>query len=219
MSAYDPVIRVAVLIGYLCGSITFGLLFTYAAGLGDIRKIGSGNIGATNVLRTGNKKLAAATLLADGLKATIPILIARYYWGDGAGVAVAIGAFVGHIFPVWLRFKGGKGVATFIGVLLGLYWPAGVAFCLIWLAMAFTFKYSSLSALTASALVGLGLLVKAVTLSAPGDAPSAANNLNLGIVVLVLAALVFFTHRENIKRLLSGTEPKIGQGKKPAETA
>ncbi len=120
MSAYDPLIRVAVILGYLCGSIPFGLLITWAAGLGDIRAIGSGNIGATNVLRTGRKGLALATLLADGLKALIPILIVRHYLDDGAGVAVGLGAFLGHLFPVWLKFKGGKGVATYIGVLLGL---------------------------------------------------------------------------------------------------
>jgi len=219
MSAYDPLIRVAIVLGYLCGSIPFGLLFTRMAGLGDIRAIGSGNIGATNVLRTGNRWLALATLLADGLKATIPILIARAWWGDGAGVAVGLGAFIGHLFPLWLKFRGGKGVATYIGVLLGLYWPAGVAFCLIWLAVAWRFKYSSLSALTAATVVAIGTLILSVTLHTDETAPSAAPDLKLGVVFLVLAALIFFTHRGNLRRLMSGTEPKIGAGKAAVSTA
>jgi glycerol-3-phosphate acyltransferase PlsY len=213
MSAYDPLIRVAVILGYLCGSIPFGLIFTRMAGLGDIRAIGSGNIGATNVLRTGNRWLALATLLADGLKATIPILIARATWGDGAGVAVGLGAFIGHVFPLWLKFKGGKGVATYIGVLLGLYWPAGIAFCLIWLIMAWRFRYSSLSALTAATIVAIGTLSLSITVRTDETAPSAAPNVTLGVVFLVLAALIFFTHRANVQRLIGGTEPKIGAGK------
>jgi glycerol-3-phosphate acyltransferase PlsY len=220
MSAYDPVIRLAILVGYLCGSIPFGLLFTRMAGLGDIRSIGSGNIGATNVLRTGRRGLAAATLIADALKATIPIVLARIYFGDGPAVAVALGAFVGHIFPVWLRFKGGKGVATYIGVLLGLYWPAGVIFCLIWLVMAYLFKYSSLSALIAAVVVAIATLVASVTLRADTIEPSAAPDVSLGIVFGVLALLIIFTHRANIARLVAGTEPKIGAARTaPKDTA
>lgn len=218
MSAYDPIIRVAVLIGYLAGSIPFGLLFTWAAGLGDIRAIGSGNIGATNVLRTGNKVLAAATLAADMLKATIVIICVRYAWGEGAAVAAGLGAFIGHVFPVWLRFKGGKGVATFIGVQLGLYWPAAVAFCVLWLLVAFIFRISSLAALIASVLTPLGVLALAVSVPAGGSEPSSAPNVSLGVVLLVLAAFVFFTHRANIARLLAGTEPHIG-GTKTAAAA
>jgi glycerol-3-phosphate acyltransferase PlsY len=218
MSAYDPAVRLAIIAGYLCGSIPFGLLLTWAAGLGDIRAIGSGNIGATNVLRTGNKLLAAATLLADVLKATIPILVARYLAGDGAAVACGLGAFLGHLFPLWLKFKGGKGVATYIGVLLGLYWPASVAFCLVWLLMATLFKYSSLAALVASILVAIATLLSSVTLVTDGAAPSSAPDLKLGIVFAVLALAIIFTHRANIARLLAGTEPKIGAGKTPGET-
>jgi glycerol-3-phosphate acyltransferase PlsY len=219
MSAYDPVIRAAVLIGYLCGSIPFGLIFTRMAGLGDIRSIGSGNIGATNVLRTGNRWLALATLLADCLKAVIPIVLARLYFGDGAAVATGLGAFVGHVFPVWLRFKGGKGVATYIGVLFGLYWPAGIAFCLIWLAVAIVFKVSSLAALSASTVVAIGALILSVTLTTDGSAPSAAPDLKLGVVFSVLGALIFFTHRANLQRLVAGTEPRIGAGKTTPKNA
>ncbi|MDR3497065.1 MAG: glycerol-3-phosphate 1-O-acyltransferase PlsY [Ancalomicrobiaceae bacterium] len=218
MSAYDPIIRVAVLIGYLAGSIPFGLLFTWAAGLGDVRAIGSGNIGATNVLRTGNKPLAAATLLADVLKGTVVILVMRYTWGEGAAIAAGIGAFIGHIFPVWLRFKGGKGVATYIGVQLGLYWPAAIAFCLIWLATAWLFRISSLAALTAATLTPIGVLALSVTLAAGGEAPSSAPQVSLGVVLVVLSAFVFFTHRANIARLIAGTESRISLGKKPAAT-
>ena len=212
MSASVSLICVAGLFGYLCGSIPFGLIFTRAAGLGDIRAIGSGNIGATNVLRTGNRWLAAATLLADGLKATLPILVARYFASDSAAVATGLCAFLGHLFPVWLRFKGGKGVATYIGVLLGLYWPAGIVFCLIWLGMAFTFKYSSLAALSASAIVALGTLLISWALPAGGSVPISAPDLTLGVVFVVLTIFVFLTHRTNLQRLIGGTEPKIGAG-------
>jgi glycerol-3-phosphate acyltransferase PlsY len=216
MLAFDPIIFVAIAIGYLCGSVPFGLLLTRLAGLGDIRSIGSGNIGATNVLRTGNKWLALATLLADGLKATIPILIVRDVFGDGAALATGLGAFIGHVFPVWLRFNGGKGVATYIGILFGLYWPAGVAFCLIWLAVAYLFKYSSLSALSASAIVALGTLILSVAFTTHGAASPAVPDLKRGIIFVVLAIIIFFTHRANLQRLVAGTEPKIGAGKKPA---
>lgn len=194
-------ILAALVLGYALGSIPFGLVLTRAAGLGDIRSIGSGNIGATNVLRTGRKGLALATFLGDALKGTVAILVARWFAGEGAAMAAAVGAFLGHVFPVWLGFKGGKGVATYIGCLLGLYWPAALAFCAVWLAMAFTFRISSLSALTASVVVPLGLF-----LGGWASGP-------LTLVLVALAALVWFRHEENIRRLLAGTEPRI-KGKK-----
>ena len=140
----------ALLLGYLLGSIPFGLILTKLAGTQDLRSIGSGNIGATNVLRTGRKGLAAATLLCDMLKGTAAVIIAGYYGGPDAAMLAALGAFLGHLFPVWLKFQGGKGVAVYIGVLLGLFWPAAVVFCVLWLATAATSRYSSLSALVAS---------------------------------------------------------------------
>jgi glycerol-3-phosphate acyltransferase PlsY len=186
----------ALLFGYLLGSIPFGLIFTRMAGLGDVRKIGSGNIGATNVLRTGRKGLAAATLLADALKGTAAVLVAAQ-WGPQFAMLAALGAFLGHLFPVWLGFKGGKGVATFIGVLIGLKPLAALVFCAIWLAVAFASKYSSLSALVASAATPIILWL----LGEPGMA---------GIAV-VLVALLWWKHGQNISRLLAGTEGKIGQ--------
>ncbi|MGF9758016.1 glycerol-3-phosphate 1-O-acyltransferase PlsY [Microvirga sp. 0TCS3.31] len=186
----------ALLFGYLLGSIPFGLIFTRMAGLGDVRKIGSGNIGATNVLRTGRKGLAAATLIADALKGAAAVLIATQ-WGPQFATVAALGAFLGHLFPVWLGFKGGKGVATFIGVLIGLKPLAALIFCLIWLGVAFASKYSSLSALVASAATPIILLL----LGEPGMA---------GIAV-VLVALLWWKHGQNISRLLAGTEGKIGQ--------
>jgi glycerol-3-phosphate acyltransferase PlsY len=186
----------ALLFGYLLGSIPFGLILTRMAGLGDVRKIGSGNIGATNVLRTGRKGLAAATLLADALKGTAAVLVAAQ-WGPQFAMMAALGAFLGHLFPVWLGFKGGKGVATFIGVLIGLKPLAALIFCLIWLGVAFASKYSSLSALVASAATPIVLWL----LGEPGMA---------GIAV-VLVALLWWKHGQNISRLLAGTEGKIGQ--------
>ncbi len=183
-------------LGYLLGSIPFGLLLTRAAGLGDVRAIGSGNIGATNVLRTGSKKLAAATLLLDGLKGTAAVLLARYVWGEAPAVLAGLFAFLGHIYPVWLRFKGGKGVATYIGVLAGLHWPAALTFCAIWLAVALTLKYSSLSALVASLAAPLVLWW--------------AGETTLAIVASLMTALLLWKHRANIARLMAGTEPKIG---------
>ena len=141
---------VALILGYLLGSIPFGLMLTKLAGTEDLRSIGSGNIGATNVLRTGRKGLAAATLLCDALKGTVAVVIAGYFGGPNAAMLAALGAFLGHLFPVWLKFKGGKGVAVYIGVLIGLFWPAAVVFCVLWLATAATTRYSSLSALVAS---------------------------------------------------------------------
>lgn len=198
--------------GYLLGSIPFGLILTRGAGLGDIRSIGSGNIGATNVLRTGNKKLAAATLLLDALKATVAVLIALTVVGPEAGLAAGVGAFLGHIFPVWLGFKGGKGVATFLGLLLGLYWPAFVFFALVWLAMAFAFRYSSLAALTASLVTPLGLIVlgKSPALQAMLPTPF-VSPLQMGVVTLVVAAMLWAKHHENIGKLLGGTESRIGE--------
>src|ERR1700724_1314697 len=141
---------VAFLIGYLFGSIPFGLVLTKLAGTQDLRSVGSGNIGATNVLRTGHKGLAAATLISDMLKGTIAVIIAGSFGGPNAAMLAALGAFLGHLFPVWLKFKGGKGVAVYIGVMLGLFWPAALVFCVLWLATAFTSRYSSLAALVAS---------------------------------------------------------------------
>ena len=186
----------ALVVGYLLGSIHFGFIFTRMAGLGDIRKVGSGNIGATNVLRTGRKGLAAATLVGDALKGTAAVLIARHF-GNDLGAVAALGAFLGHLFPVWLKFQGGKGVATFLGVLLGLQPLAALAFAVIWLALAYLTRYSSLSALVASAASPIVLWL----LGAPGTAG----------VAFVLAALLWWKHSENINRLLDGTEGKIGQ--------
>ncbi len=198
------VILVAAVFGYALGSIPFGLVLCRLAGLGDIRSIGSGNIGATNVLRTGRKGLALATFLGDALKGTVAILVSRYFAGEGAAMAAAVGAFLGHVFPVWLGFKGGKGVATYIGCLLGLFWPAAFAFGAVWLAMAFTFRISSLSALVASVVVPLGLFL--------GGWASGT----MTLVLAALAVLVWYRHKENIARLLAGTEPKIGKKKDAA---
>ena len=186
---------VSVLVGYLLGSIPFGLILTKLSGRGDVRKIGSGNIGATNVLRTGSKGLAALTLLFDVLKGTVPVLIGAYF-GPYAAMAGGLGAFLGHLFPVWLGFRGGKGVATYIGVLLGLYWPAALIFCAVWLAVASLSRYSSLSALIASALTPATLYF----LGAP----------DIAALFLLLTVLLWIMHRANIARLLSGQEGKIG---------
>lgn len=198
-ASVTPVMAIlAAILGYLSGSIPFGLLFTRWAGLGDVRSIGSGNIGATNVLRTGNKKVAGLTLLADVLKGTIPILIMRAAGGETAGLIAGLAAFAGHLFPVWLGFKGGKGVATNIGILFGLYWPLGLIFLAVWLVMAFLFRISSLSALTASALSPLW----AWFLGKP----------TFILPLAVLAILIWIMHRENIARLLKGEESKIKLG-------
>jgi len=194
----------AAVIGYLLGSIPFGLLLTRMAGLGDIRKIGSGNIGATNVLRTGNKGLALATLLLDGGKGAAAVLIARYFEPDLAVIAGAA-AFIGHLFPVWLKFKGGKGMATALGTLLALNWEVGVLCCLTWLLVALVFRYSSLSAL-------LSIAMSPVYAWFLGTTPEVWPQVYLS---LALAILVWIRHHENIRRLLKGQEPKIGR-KKPA---
>ncbi len=186
----------ALLFGYLLGSIPFGLVLTRAAGLGDVRKIGSGNIGATNVLRTGNKGLAAATLLLDALKGTAAVLIARY-WGAELALLAGLGAFLGHLFPVWLGFKGGKGVATYLGVLFAIAWQAGLVFAAVWLAVAAVTRYSSLAALIASVAAPLA----AWFLLGSGDR---------AVLLSIMTLLVFVKHSANISRLLSGRESKIG---------
>ena len=190
---------IALVGGYLIGSIPFGLLLTKAAGLGDIRKVGSGNIGATNVLRTGRKGLAAATLILDGLKGAVAVLLARYFLGD-QDLVVGTAAVLGHLFPVWLGFRGGKGVATGLGVLLAASWPVGLACCAIWLVAAKLLKMSSAAALTAFAAAPLFALV----LSSADHA----------LMALLIAVLVFWRHEANIRRLLAGTEPRIGKSTK-----
>lgn len=190
-------LALAALIGYLLGSIPFGLILTRMAGLGDVRKIGSGNIGATNVLRTGNKKLAAATLLLDALKGTAAVLVANALWGYEASLVAGFFAFLGHLFPVWLGFKGGKGVAVYIGVLLGAAPLMMLAFALVWLATAFITRYSSLSAL-------LAMLIITVALWVLGPEKTA-------LLVTLLSVISWWKHRENIARLLAGTESRIGQ--------
>ena len=187
---------IALVGGYLIGSIPFGLLLTKAAGLGDIRQVGSGNIGATNVLRTGRKGLAAATLILDGLKGAVAMLLARQFLGD-QDVVVGTAAVLGHLFPVWLGFRGGKGVATGLGVLLAAAWPVGLACCALWLVAAKLLKMSSAAALTAFAAAPLFALV----LSSADHA----------LMALLIAVLVFWRHEANIRRLLAGTEPRIGK--------
>ncbi|MGH7119893.1 MAG: glycerol-3-phosphate 1-O-acyltransferase PlsY [Acetobacteraceae bacterium] len=183
-------------IGYLIGSVPFGLLLTWAAGLGDIRRIGSGNIGATNVLRTGKRGLAAATLILDAGKGVVAVLVAARLFGSGAALAGGFGAMIGHVAPVWLGFRGGKGVATGLGVLLAAFWPVGVLACAIWAGVAAIFRFSSLSALCAFAA--------APVLSA------LFSEWRLAALSLLLALVVFVRHGQNIRRLLGGTEPKIG---------
>ncbi|MEA2882656.1 MAG: acyl phosphate:glycerol-3-phosphate acyltransferase [Bradyrhizobium sp.] len=187
----------AIVVGYLLGSIPFGLLLTRFAGTEDLRSIGSGNIGATNVLRTGRKGLAAATLLGDLLKGTAAVLIAGTFGGAEAAMLAGLGAFLGHLFPVWLKFKGGKGVATYIGVLIGLFWPAAAVFCLVWLATAVTSRYSSLAGLVAGVVTPIFLW----WFGHPA----------LASLFALMTLLLFWVHRENIKRLQAGTEGKIGQ--------
>lgn len=189
------------LMGYLLGSIPFGLLLTRAAGLGDIRNVGSGNIGATNVLRTGRKGLAAATLVLDALKGVAAVLIAKQI-GEIAAIGAAAGAVLGHMFPVWLGFKGGKGVATTLGIMWGLSWVVGAIACAAWLLFAALFRFSSLAAL-------LSVVIAAIAAWFLTD-PRAA------ILLVLLVPLVWVRHHENIARLLNGTEPKIGQRKAEA---
>ena len=182
--------------GYLCGSIPFGILLTRLAGAPDLREIGSGNIGATNVLRTGRKDLAGATLLGDTLKVTIAVMVAGYIFNRDCAFLAALGAFLGHLVPVWLKFRGGKGVATYIGVLFGLAWPAAVFFCAVWLTIASVTRYSSLAALVASAATPIFLWLV-------GDGRGAE-------VFLLLSILLWVMHRANIVRLWRRSEGKIG---------
>jgi acyl phosphate:glycerol-3-phosphate acyltransferase len=197
MSAIMPVFAYAAafVFGYLCGSIPFGFLLTRLTGEPDLRTVGSGNIGATNVLRTGRKGLAAATLVGDALKGTAAVLIAAHVLDRDCAMVAAIGAFLGHLFPVWLKFRGGKGVATYIGLLIGLNWPAAIFFCVVWLAIAAVARYSSLAALVASAATPFFLWFL-------GDAQGAR-------VFAVLSILLWIMHRANIARLWRGTEGKI----------
>lgn len=188
-------------LGYVSGSIPFGILFTRAAGLGDVRAIGSGNIGATNVLRTGNKAVAALTLLADLLKGTFPVTFAFAAGGETAALAAGLGAFIGHLFPVWIGFKGGKGVATFIGILFGLAPIAGFMFIIVWAISALAFRISSLAALTATVAVGFFALI--------------ASPPQMSASILLMGLLIFWRHRENIARLRKGQEARINlSGKK-----
>jgi len=200
-----PLSVLAIAFGYLLGSIPFGILITRSAGTTDIRSIGSGNIGATNVLRTGRKDLAAATLLGDALKGTVAVLIARALFGTEAGLIAGVGAFLGHLWPVWLGFKGGKGVATFLGVTLALFWPAALVFAAVWLLVAAVFRYSSLAALIAALATPLAAYLL-------GDAKTA-------LVLAGLALLLWIKHSANISRLLAGTEGRIGAKTPPPGAA
>ncbi len=182
--------------GYLLGSIPFGLILTKLSGGGDLRKIGSGNIGATNVLRTGNKGLAVLTLVLDAAKGAAAVWLGAQF-GPGAAMLAGLGAFLGHLFPVWLGFRGGKGVATYIGVTLGLYWPAALAFCVLWLLVAVTTRYSSLAALVASAATVAGLAL--------------TDHWPLVALFGVLTILLYIRHAANIRRLMKGEETRIGQ--------
>ncbi|MFA7307180.1 MAG: glycerol-3-phosphate 1-O-acyltransferase PlsY [Hyphomicrobium sp.] len=191
-----PVLLIAFGLGYALGSIPFGLLLTRLAGLGDVRQIGSGNIGATNVLRTGRKGLAAATLLLDAAKGAAAVLIAHAAFGPTAATVAGFGALLGHIFPVWLKFKGGKGVATFLGVLIALAWQLAAIFAIVWLAVAATTRISSLAALVATVAVPVAAYVLGYN--------------EIAIVSALMAAIILIKHRGNIRRLLAGEEPKIG---------
>lgn len=187
-------------LGYLSGSIPFGLVVSKAAGLGDVRQIGSGNIGATNVLRTGSKLIAGITLLLDMVKGFVPVFVALKLWNLDAAIVAGAAALAGHILPVWLGFKGGKGVATFIGVLAGLYWPLAALFILVWIVVAAASRRSSLSALAATTIVAI-----ASWFLTPG---------HLSIALLIIAVVIFITHRANVQRLLRNQEPTISLSKK-----
>jgi acyl phosphate:glycerol-3-phosphate acyltransferase len=191
-------------LAYLLGSVPFGILVTRAMGLGDLRQIGSGNIGATNVLRTGNKGAAAATLVLDGAKGAVAVLVARWLLAEDAAQVAGLAAFLGHLFPVWLKFKGGKGVATFLGVLIALGWKLGLAVCATWFLAALLTRTSSIAALMAAASTALWILV--------------FGEYRLLLLVLVLTILIYVRHAENLKRIKAGTEPRIGQKNKAAET-
>ena len=194
LATIAPVLAVA--LGYLLGSIPFGVILTRLAGAGDLRQIGSGNIGATNVLRTGRKGLAAATLLLDLLKGAAAVWIAQTIW-PGLGVLAAAGAFVGHCYPVWLKFRGGKGVATLMGIVLALHWPCGLVFAAVWLGLLALLRVSSLAGMAAA-------------MSAPVSA-ALMDRFDLTMLLVALAAIVLWKHRENIERLMAGTEPRVGR--------
>ena len=198
-----PILLAAVLLAYLLGSIPFGVVMSRLFGLGDLRKIGSGNIGATNVLRTGNKGAAALTLLLDAAKGGVAVWLARELTGaEGTAQLAGAAAFIGHIFPIWLGFKGGKGVATFLGTILVAAWPVGLAACAIWLVVAFASRYSSASALVAAATSPVVALL--------------LGRSEVWVLCAFLAAAIWITHRENIRRLMAGTESKIGKKAKAA---
>jgi acyl phosphate:glycerol-3-phosphate acyltransferase len=186
----------ALILGYLLGSIPFGLLLTKAAGLGDVRGIGSGNIGATNVLRTGNKGLAALTLVLDAAKGAVAVLAAEHFFGEGPAYLAALGALAGHVFPVWLQFKGGKGVATFLGILAALAWQAAAVFAALWLAIALSTRFSSLAAIVATAATPFAVW--------------ASGHREFAVIAGVMSVIILLKHRGNLRRLLAGEEPKIG---------
>ncbi|SMC65244.1 glycerol-3-phosphate 1-O-acyltransferase PlsY [Primorskyibacter flagellatus] len=197
----SAILMVWAIIGYLLGSVPFGMVITRAMNLGNLREIGSGNIGATNVLRTGNKGAALATLLLDGAKGAVAVLIARLLAGDDAAQIAGLAAFVGHCWPVWLGFRGGKGVATFLGLMLALAWPVGLACCATWAAAFAATRISSAGALTAAASTALWVLI--------------LGPFRIFVLALILTGLVFLRHSANIVRLRAGTEPKVGQKKTP----
>jgi glycerol-3-phosphate acyltransferase PlsY len=216
---FPDLVLVILPLSYLLGSIPFGLVLTKLAGYGDIRKIGSGNIGATNVLRTGNKKLALATLMLDGGKGAVAVLLASYMMTYDAALYAACGAFIGHLFPVWLKFKGGKGVATTLGILLALEPALGAICCAVWLAIAVLFRFSSLAALTA---IGISPVLAWLFFRKPSSFTDADGSyvvlLNqhteyLAALCAFFTAFVFYKHNDNIRRLLKGKEPKIGKKK------
>lgn len=195
----------ALALGYAMGSVPFGLLLTRIAGMGDVRDIGSGNIGATNVLRMGNKGLAAATLLLDALKGFVSVYLASAYWGQTAAGIAAVGAILGHCFPIWLKFKGGKGVATNAGVSFGLLWPIGAAYAGTWLLVLAIFRYSSLAGILAVSVTPIiAWQIEATRVFVP--------------YLIAIGLLIIWLHRANIGRLLSGEEPKVGGTKDPSDT-
>jgi acyl phosphate:glycerol-3-phosphate acyltransferase len=200
----DPMLLIlTAVLAYLLGSVPFGIIITRAMGLGDLRQIGSGNIGATNVLRTGSKAAALATLILDAAKGGIAVLITRWLLGEDAAQLAGLSAFLGHLFPVWLRFRGGKGVATFLGTLIALSWPIGLAVCATWLVAALITRTSSIAALVAAASSGVWMFYFLEG--------------RLLVLLFLLTVLVYVRHAENLKRIKAGTEPKIGQKKAPVE--
>ncbi len=199
----QPTLWLSAMLGYFLGAIPFGIILTRITGAGDLRSIGSGNIGATNVLRTGRKGLAAATLLLDMLKGTMAVLLARMIWPEAdinITLAAAAGAFIGHCYPVWLKFDGGKGVATLLGVCLGLDWPLGLIFALVWLGTLAISRYSSLSGILASLITPLAAYLLGLT--------------NVALLLIACAVLLMWKHMPNIQRLIAGEEPKVGAAKK-----